>query len=151
MNKTRRITNKTLCTVSENISVFILGGAAYVLAELIYRGYSHVTMFFAGGISFFLIYISELHTGERKLVYRCIIYAFMITALEFVFGVVFNVLLGMNVWDYSEEPLNVMGQVCPGFVLMWTALAFPAVFLCKFIRAGFQKHRNRTGDNALDN
>lgn len=150
MNKTRSLANKTVSAVSENITVFLFGGAAYVLAELIYRGYSHVTMFFAGGISFFLIYMSEKRIGKFKLFYRCTLYAFMITALEFVFGVVFNILLGMNVWDYSHQPLNILGQVCPGFVLMWTALAFPAVFLCKLIRNGFENYRKTAGDNALD-
>lgn len=134
----------------EYVSVFLIGAVLYTLSELIYRGYSHITMFFAGGISFFIIYICEKRIFGIKPVYRCIIYAFLITALEFVFGVVFNIMLGMNVWDYSDQPFNILGQVCPGFVLMWMALAFPAVFLCKLIREFFEKTRISARDNALD-
>ena len=133
-------------TVIEYASVFLMGAAAYFLAELVYRGYSHITMFFAGGICFFLIYICEKRLNGINIFVRSIIYALVITAVEFVFGIVFNIILGLQVWDYSELPFNILGQVCPGFVLMWMALSFPAVLLCRIIREFFRK---KTDDNAL--
>lgn len=137
-------------TVTEYVLVFLLGACAYIAAELIYRGYSHITMFFAGGLCFFLIYICEKKLYYMKIVYRCIIYALMITAVEFVFGVVFNIMLGMQVWDYSGEPFNILGQVCPGFVLMWLALSFPAMFICRKLATLFEAVRREKHDNALD-
>lgn len=126
-------------TIFENLTVFLMGAVVYFGTEFVYRGYSHITMFFAGGICFFLIYVCEKHIVKMKLLYRCVLYAFMITAVEFVFGLVFNVWLGLNVWDYSEEPFNILGQVCPGFVLIWMALSLPAVWLSGKVRRFFIK------------
>ena len=46
-----------------------------------------------------------------------------VTGVEFAFGCVFNLVLKMNVWDYSHLPLNIAGQICPLFTLLWSALA----------------------------
>lgn len=135
---------------SEKFLVFILGACAYLSAELLYRGYSHITMFFAGGLCFLLIYMCEKKLYFLKTVYRCVIYAFMITAVEFVFGVVFNMMLDMKVWDYSEEPFNILGQVCPGFVFVWFILSFPAIFICRRLSFFFDRLRQKHRDNALD-
>ena len=35
--------------------LFCIGGAAYVGLELLWRGYSHISMFAAGGVCFLLI------------------------------------------------------------------------------------------------
>ena len=141
--------NKTL-GVTESIVVFLVRASAYYFAELIYRGYSHITMFFAGGICFFLIYICEKHIASVHILLRAVVYAVMITVVEFVFGVVFNIILGMKVWDYSEEPFNVLGQVCPGFVLMWFMLSFPAILVCNKLKTAFKNVWKRNRDNALD-
>lgn len=39
--------------------------------------------------------------------------------LEFVSGCVLNLWLGLGVWDYSNQPGNVLGQICPAFGLLW--------------------------------
>ena len=76
-------------------------------------------------------------------------YAFIITAVEFVFGVIFNIWLGLNVWDYSDEPLNFLGQICPGFVLMWMALSLPAVWISGKIRYIFVKLTKKSTEKPL--
>ena len=50
--------------------------------------------------------------------------ACLITGLEFGFGYVFNIRFGMNVWDYSDMPFNIMGQVCLPYMLLWFILSF---------------------------
>ncbi len=132
--------NKTkLLTAAECFTAFLTGAMAYFLIELLYRGYSHITMFFAGGTCFFLIYMCEKQTRGVNLFVRCISYSLIITSVELVFGVIFNIILGFGIWDYSDQPFNILGQVCPGFVLIWMALSFPAIFLCKKIRGLFAK------------
>ena len=42
-------------------------------------------------------------------------------------GVIFNLWLKMDVWDYSYMPFHILGQICPMFTLMWAGLAI--VFL----------------------
>lgn len=141
-------TEKLICAV-EYFSAFLFGAVIYFFAEIVYRGHSHITMFFAGGICFFLIYVCEKYISEKNLIGRCMLYAFIITAVEFVFGVVFNIWLGLNVWDYSDEPFNFLGQICPGFVLMWMALSLPAVWISGKIRYIFVKLTKKSTEKSL--
>lgn len=54
----------------------------------------------------------------------------LVTAVELVTGFVLNVWLGLDVWDYSDLPLNLCGQICLPFSAVWFALclAFIPVF-----------------------
>jgi len=36
--------------------------------------------------------------------------------------VLVNMRLGWGVWDYSEMPGNVLGQICPTFSAIWFVL-----------------------------
>lgn len=60
--------------------------------------------------------------------------AIIITLLEFVFGIIFNIFLGMNVWDYSNVPLNIMGQICLPFSLIWFAFGLVIYFIFRILR-----------------
>jgi uncharacterized membrane protein len=60
--------------------------------------------------------------------------AAIITALEFVAGVVLNVWLGLGIWDYSAMPFNVLGQICLPFTLAWVPLAVVAVVVDDWLR-----------------
>ncbi len=53
--------------------------------------------------------------------------AVIITAYEFFVGIIVNLRLGWNVWDYSSVPGNILGQICPTFTLLWFLLCL--VFL----------------------
>lgn len=136
--------NKQLLHFSEYIFVFLTGACIYYVIELLWRGYSHLTMFFAGGICFSLIYFFEKRLSQLRIVYRCIIYSMLITAVEFVFGIIFNLILHMNVWDYSHRAFNILGQVCPLFVVLWAFLSIPAILLCSLIRRLFGKKNEQT-------
>ena len=50
-----------------------------------------------------------------------------ITAGELAAGLVLNVWLGLDIWDYSELWGNVLGQVCPMYTGLWCLLAGPAI------------------------
>ena len=63
----------------------------------------------------------------RSLVFKAGICALAVTAVEFVFGLIFNVWLHKNVWDYSDEAFNVLGQICPLYTLLWGVLALGVV------------------------
>lgn len=111
--------------------LFFAGGGIYVLIELLYRGRSHFSMFLAGGISAVLI---RIICGRIKGFFlRCLAGGIIITAVELAFGIVFNLLLGMEVWDYSHLPFNILGQVCPYFTVLWAALSVPALWLGNLI------------------
>ena len=55
----------------------------------------------------------------------------IITAIELIFGIVFNRLLKLSVWDYSDMPFNLLGQVCPLFSFDWLLLCAPISYLSK--------------------
>ena len=50
--------------------------------------------------------------------------AMLVTAVEFVSGLVLNVWLGLDIWDYSDLPFNFMGQICLQFFFVWWGLCF---------------------------
>ena len=58
----------------------------------------------------------------------------IITVLEFIFGVVLNIWLGLQIWDYSGMPLNIMGQICLPFTVAWYFLSAAAIILDDYIR-----------------
>lgn len=100
----------------------LLGGFGYCLIEIIWRGRTHYSMFFAGAIvmSAFL-YINDNYS--LPLWAKCFAGMLIITAVELIFGIAFNIILREHVWDYSNVPLNFMGQICVPFSLLWFALS----------------------------
>lgn len=57
-----------------------------------------------------------------------------ITMIEFISGLILNVWLGLNMWDYSNMPGNILGQICPQFTLLWFFLSAFGIFLDDLIR-----------------
>ena len=66
--------------------------------------------------------VAEKFSG-RSLLFKAVICAFGITVVEIIFGVIFNIILKQNIWDYSNIPLNFMGQICPLYTLRWGVLS----------------------------
>lgn len=111
---------------------FLFGGAAYVLIEILWRGYSHYSMFLAGGLGFLLIMaINRLVTPRAGYLFAAVLCALGITAVELVTGCIFNLWLGMKIWDYSNIPLNFKGQICELFSTVWIFLSLGALRLEK--------------------
>lgn len=119
------------------VVLFLLGGGAYVLLELIWRGRSHVSMLVAGGACLMLLYGVFQHIPATALLLRCLLGACIITAVEFVTGAIVNVRLHLAVWDYSCLPHNVCGQICLRYSLLWLLLCVPVSALVDVLRALF--------------
>ncbi|MBU3875697.1 putative ABC transporter permease [Faecalicatena sp. AGMB00832] len=120
------------------IVLFLVGGAIYALCELAFRGYTFKAMAFVGGICFILCgLVNEFMDWKTPLQIQMLICAIIITAIEFVAGLILNVWLNLDMWDYSNMKFNVMGQICPQFFTAWFALALPAITLDDFIRWKF--------------
>ena len=102
---------------------FVIGSIGYGIIELIWRGHTHWTMLIAGGICFVLFSAIAEKFREKPLIYKVSLSALGVTAVELVFGVVFNIIFKMDVWDYSKMPFNLLGQICPLFTLAWAAIA----------------------------
>lgn len=112
-----------------------VGGLLYIGLELLWRGHSHWTMFLLGGLCFVIIgLINELIPWCMPIWRQALIGAAIITALEFLTGCVVNRWLGWAVWDYSRMPLNVLGQICVPYMLLWLPVAVLAIVLDDWLR-----------------
>lgn len=100
----------------------LIGGFGYCLIEIIYRGRTHYSMFFAGAIVMSTFYFISKNSS-LPLWAKCIIGMLFITGIELIFGIIFNIILKENVWDYSNVPLNFLGQICIPFSLIWLVLS----------------------------
>lgn len=120
----------------EYFILWSIGGVIYYGIELIWRGYSHPSMYVLGGLCFVAIgLINQFYlTWKMKLYYQMLIGTFIITLLEFIVGLIVNVWLGWNVWDYSNMPFNILGQICLPYMILWYFLSFVAILLDDYLR-----------------
>ena len=112
--------------------VFVLGGAFYGLAEFLYRGWTHWTMVLTGGAVILTFYFLSPYLFNMNVFLAAAIGAVIITAYEFSVGVVVNLWLHWDVWDYSARPGNVLGQICPLFTACWFVLCLAFFSLIKY-------------------
>lgn len=113
----------------------LVGGVIYIGIELLWRGYSHWTMFVLGGVCFvFLGWINEVIPWNMPLWKQAVIGTVIITALEFVTGCIVNLWLGWNVWDYSNVLFNVLGQICLPYILLWIPISLIGIILDDYLR-----------------
>lgn len=116
------------------------GGSIYILIEIVWRSMrgsspTHWTMFILGGLCFLFIgSLNELFTWEMPFWLQSIVGGAGVLTLEFVFGCVLNLWLGLNIWDYSNEPINILGQVCLPFAFAWVLLAAVGIVLDDYLR-----------------
>lgn len=114
---------------------FLLGGAIYYAIEIVYRGHSHISMVILGGICFILIgLINELFPWELCIEVQAVIGAIIVTVLEFFTGLIVNIWLQLNVWDYSNMPFNLGGQICLPFSLIWIAISVVVIIFDDHVR-----------------
>ena len=113
----------------------LCGGCVYFLIEMAWRGHSHWTMAVLGGVCFVLIGdINEFIPWNMPLILQGAIGSGIVTALELVAGIILNLWLGLGIWDYSNMPFNLLGQICLPFTLLWVALSIVAVALDDWLR-----------------
>lgn len=123
--------------------LFVIGGMLYALIEILYKGNTHISMVIAGGIAFVLIGLLSEGNHNPSLLSQMIVSAFIITIIEFVTGVIVNICLHENVWNYSRLPYNYKGQICLLFSCIWFLLSLPAIYLNDVIRHVFFRQKRR--------
>ncbi len=125
--------------VIKNLIILLIGGFIYGLTEIIFRGFTHWSMFLAGGLIFFILYNFFGYIGKGHIILKCLFGCIIITTVEFLTGVTVNILLGLGVWDYSDRKLNLFGQICLLFSIGWFFISIPASFIANFIRRKLDK------------
>lgn len=114
-----------------------IGGSIYCILELMWRSWTHWTMFLLGGICFICLgLINEILSWDTPLLIQMLIGGCIITALEFVTGCIVNLWLGWDVWNYTWEP-NLLGQISLYSSIGWVALSLVGIILDDYIRFWF--------------
>lgn len=120
------------------IFLFWMGGVIYQIIEILWRGHTHWSMFFAGGFGI-LIIDGIFNTFEKYISATTILIlcGVSLTCIEFLSGCIFNICLKKDIWDYSQIKGNILGQICPIYTLYWSILSIPAILYAQFIRTLF--------------
>lgn len=112
--------------------LFLTGGTIYPTLEVAARGRTDFSMAVAGGLCLCLIdRVCNEKIKNEPLLIRCAAGSGIITGVEFLIGVLVNMVLRLDVWDYSSLPLNILGQICLPFSILWFFATIPAMGLCK--------------------
>ena len=120
-----------------DLIVFILGGVFYGLTEILYRGYTHWSMVLTGGAVAFTFYLLTPFLLHTNIFFAAAVGALIVTFYEFSMGVVVNLWLQWDVWDYSALPGNILGQVCPKYTAYWFVLCLAFFALIKYNKGIF--------------
>lgn len=114
--------------------VFGTGAIGYGLIEVVWRGNTHWAMLLAGGVCLRLLGAAGRRMEAAPVLYKCLAGGAIITGVELLFGCVCNLWLHMGIWDYSRIPLNLGGQVCLLYSVLWSALSAFGMKLEKALR-----------------
>lgn len=127
--------NKIIKLLYKYFLFFLLGGCIYYSIEVLWRGYSHYSMFILGGICYIVVgLINEILPWDMYIELQVFIGVIIVLALEFITGCIVNLWLGLNIWDYSNLPCNLLGQICLPFALVWIPLVLLAIILDDKVR-----------------
>lgn len=111
-----------------------IGGTVYCGIEILVRGFTHWTMFLVGGICFILIGIINEITPKMPLVRQMLLSAVIITVAEFVSGCILNIWLDLDIWNYSNETFNLLGQISLKHTIYWFLLSCVGIILDDYVR-----------------
>ena len=84
-------------------------------------------MFVAGGSAFLLLGKLQRLRPRPPLPVRALMGAGIITLVEYAAGLLFN--RNYTVWDYRAQPMNLHGQVCLPYFILWIPVAIFAMLL----------------------
>ena len=111
-------------SIGPELLVFVLGGTAYAMMEILFRGHTHWSMALTGGACVVTLYILLDWLNGQPLVMAALAGAVIVTVYEFAVGCIVNLRFGWAVWDYSDMEGDLLGQSCPVFTAAWFALCF---------------------------
>ena len=124
---------KIIKLIIKYVVLFVIGGLVYCTIELMWRGRTHISSFIMGGIAILVVGgLNEDYDWDMPIWYQMLLSSLFITAMEYVVGINFNA--DYHIWDYRGLWLNVDGQICLGYSLLWGLLGLVGILLDDFIR-----------------
>ena len=113
--------------------LFILCGLIYVFCEILFRSYSHSSMFFLAGFCavFFIDTPNNIYSFDLGYLKQISISTLLCTLAEGITGLYVNVYQGWHVWDYSNLPFTFFfGQCNLFFAFIWALMIAFAIPFC---------------------
>lgn len=120
--------------IKQDTFLLTLGGIAYGIIELLWRQRTHWSMILTGGVCFLTLFKIFNKATHLTLPRKCLIGSTVITAVELFVGCFVNLHLNLAVWDYSNLPLNLWGQVSLLYSVLWGFLTIPISFICNKVK-----------------
>lgn len=119
----------------KSMFLFAVGGFLYYLIEILWRGYSHISMFILGAICFLLIgLINEFYTWQMPLWKQMLKASVIVTIAELAVGIILNIWFELDIWNYRDLPFNLLGQISLQYSILWFFLSLPAIILDDWLR-----------------
>ena len=91
-------------------------------------------MFVIGGLCVLFLYKINYWLSDKSVILKAFWGSIAISMTEFISGCILNVWFDMNIWNYSNLPLNIFGQISLLFSFYWFLLCIPAIFLLNKIK-----------------
>jgi len=117
------------------VLIFIMG-SLYMVLEGLWRGWTNISMLFVGGLCSFLVGKLNEHPTfyNRKMWEQCLIGTAITLFIEFISGLILNVWLRFNIWDYSNTWGNIYGQICLPYAFLWFILMPLCIYVDDWLR-----------------
>lgn len=117
------------------------GGTLYFLLEVAYKtATGHQESISWTMLVLAIILCIPVERAGYQLPWECPLWlqamacAALVTITEFAAGCVLNLWLGLDIWDYSDIPFNLLGQICLPFSLAWWVLCFAFIPVFDWLR-----------------
>lgn len=119
--------------ISESILTMLLcvwAGVAYFALEIIWKivgGHPErihwAMLFVAIFLAFPLVKCGGEFPWNTPLTLQALVCAIIITLAELILGIVLNLWLKLNIWDYSALAFNILGQISLLYFIFWYILS----------------------------
>ena len=116
------------------LGLFLSCGFIYCMIEILFRGWSHWSMFVLTGFLgvFCVDSINNTLSFDCDYIVQIIISTILCTIGEGISGIILNVWLQLNVWDYSKMTFGTFffGQCNVLFCFAWMLIISIIIFYC---------------------
>ncbi|MCT4544941.1 MAG: putative ABC transporter permease [Vallitalea sp.] len=119
--------------IKKYIVLFLLMGDIYYVLEGFWRGWSNIIMLFIGGLCGLIIGLINEKT-KLKIWQQCLIDTIIIICIEFIFGVILNRWLRLEIWNYDKLCGNILGQICLPYSILWFFLIPVAIWFYNWLK-----------------
>ena len=116
------------------LGLFLSCGFIYCMIEILFRGWSHWSMFILTGFLgvFCVDSINNTLSFDCDYIVQILISTILCTIGEGISGIILNIWLQLNVWDYSKMTFGTFffGQCNVLFCFAWMLIISIIIFYC---------------------